>query len=274
MRNLNLTAPKRYGVTERKKAELDHLTEEVLDAQYEVEQFEAMVSSLTEKSTKFTALLADAEAKKNQALTDWNLAKDTLSDLTDLKSGSTIALEEMSETDDKVDELTINLTQMIKELIYSAEMIEKLSNLVVRRKTQNPLISDELITVLATAGKDANNAVALTLAALKSTYAAQSSNKETESAATLEFMQALKLLEVFSGTDNDGQPSSNQKGSLFYLLHMAYKNAKHKYDEAHEANILTTKQLNEAQSGLEKAETKLKSLQAGLAAANAAALAS
>ena len=275
MNNITINAPqKRYGVTERKKAELDLLEEEVRNAEYTVQQFEAMVTSLTEKSNKFTALLQTADAKRATALSNWDLAQDVLKNLTDLKNSSEIALEEMSETDVKVDDLTKNLTQMIKELIYSAEMIEKLSNLVIRRKAQNPLISDELITILGTAGQDANNAVAATLVALKSTYTTQSSNKETEAISSLEFMQAVNLLEVYTGTDSDGKATESQEASLFYLIHKAYQEAEKNYEKAQDANTLTAKQLNEAQSNLEKAQVKLTSLQSGYAAANAAALAS
>ena len=195
-------------------------------------------------------------------------------DIKDLIKGSEIALTEMSQTDVKVDNLTVDLTQMIKELIYSAEMIDKLSNLVIRKKTQNPLISEELISVLSEAGKDANNAVSLTLIALKSTYTAQSSNKETESSATLEFMQAVKLYETLTGEDLEGKTLTNSKKCLYSRLDSAYKDSKEEYKEARTANDLTTIQLDEAKLGLEKAETKLKSVQSGLAAANAAALAS
>ncbi|MEO9531956.1 MAG: hypothetical protein ABJG68_07485 [Crocinitomicaceae bacterium] len=265
---------KRYGVTEKKKAELDLLTEEVIDAQHDVQQFQAMVTSLSEKSAKFDGLLDAAKAKRDQSLTNWNLVKDIKTDIKDLIKGSEIALTEMSQTDVKVDNLTVDLTQMIKELIYSAEMIDKLSNLVIRKKTQNPLISEELISVLSEAGKDANNAVSLTLIALKSTYTAQSSNKETESSATLEFMQAVKLYETLTGEDLEGKALTNSKKCLYSRLDSAYKDSKEEYKEARAANDLTTIQLDEAKLGLEKAETKLKSVQSGLAAANAAALAS
>ena len=272
--SISLNPSKRYGVTERKKAELDLLTEEVIDAEHDVQQFQAMVESLSEKSAKFTALLDTAEARRAQALNNWNSVKEVKQDFEELKYGSEIALEEMSDTQVTVDDLTSRLTKMIKELIYSSEMIEKLSNLVVRRKAQNPLISDELISVLAEAGKDANNAVALTLVALKATYTAQASNKETEAAAALEFMQSVELLETITGRNLDQTKTDNFDNSLYQLISKAYDKAKQDYKEAHAANVLTTRQLNEAKVGLQKAEVKLKSLQAGLAAANAAALAS
>ncbi len=68
-----------------------------------------------------------------------------------------------------------NINSVINKLIYSAESINKLANLVVRKKAQNPLISDELVSMITTAGTDANNAVAVTLVALKSAFGGTSS---------------------------------------------------------------------------------------------------
>jgi hypothetical protein len=57
-------------------------------------------------------------------------------------------------------------------------------------------------------------------------------------------------------------------------LYNAYKNSQLAYDKANTANDETARQLNYATTNLSKAQIKLQSLQSGLAAATAAALAS
>jgi hypothetical protein len=175
--------------------------------------------------------------------------------------------------DSKTQSLAKYITDVMNKLIYSAEMINKLANYVVRKKALNPLISDELVSMLGTAGSDANNAVALTLVALKSTFASQASNMESQSATALEYVQSMDVYQLITGTNNDGKELLGNV-SLKSLLYKAYAEAKSNYEEIHTAVVLTTTQLNNAQNSLNKAQVALKSLQTGLAAGNAAALAS
>jgi hypothetical protein len=78
---------------------------------------------------------------------------------------------------------------------------------------------------------------------------------------------------MLSGTDLNGNPDPQDTISLSYLLSTAYNTAKRYCDQIQDDVNRTTSQLNNAKIILNKAQVKLKSLQAGLAAANAAALA-
>jgi hypothetical protein len=272
------SATKRYGITESKKAELDALTLQVMDTQHTAEQFESIVASLTEKAANFQGFLAVAENARTQAFHNKNLADQLVQSALDLKNNSDIAIKEMVLADSKTKNLAANMKIVIDKLIYSAEVINKLSGNVVRKKALNPLISDELVSLLGTAGKDANNAVALLLVALKSTFAAQATNMEAESAIALENVQALDLYQLLLGpgfTAGDPKKKGGKEPvqSLHGLLHKAYSDAKANYTRIEKALSATTNQLNEAKTGLNKAQVKLKSLQSGLAAANAATLA-
>ncbi len=176
--------------------------------------------------------------------------------------------------DSKTKEVAKGIRNLINKLIYSAEVINKLANLVIRKKALNPLISDDLVSRIGTAGNDANNAVALALVALQSTFAAQASNLESEAAAALEYTQSIKLYEILTGTTPDGKKSKDYDNCLAKLLYDAYDHAKKSYEQAYQASKDTIDQLNKANVNLSKAQIKLKSLQSGLAAGNAAALAS
>jgi uncharacterized coiled-coil protein SlyX len=268
---LNPPPARRHAITESKKAELDSLTLQVLDAQGEVEQLQAVVTSLIEKSTKFQGFLAAADNDRTHSLATQNLLDSVVQSALDVKNNSAIAFNNMVLADEKTKRTALEIKKMIDKLIYSAEVVNKLSNLVIRKKDINPLISDELISIITSAVKDADNAVALTLVALKATFASQGSSLESEAATALEYTQSIKLYDILTGTVTE----SNQRiPCLQSMIYQAYSKAQTTYEQLKRANTDTTKQLNNANTDLNKATIKLKSLQSGLAAANAAALAS
>jgi hypothetical protein len=268
----------RYGVTERKKAELDALTLQVLDAQQQVDQYQAIVTALTGKLSNFQALLAINDTDRANALNNKTLVDQLVQSFLDLQNNSSIAFNEMAEAEVTTNALAVSINNVIEKLIYTAEMINKLAANVTRKKALNPLISDDLVSMLTTAGADANNAVALTLVALQTAFAAQATNKESNAATSLEYVQSMDVYQLITGTDMNGNKVVDKDGkwigSLQHLLHKAYKKSKTNYADTQLAVKLTTEQLNEAQLNLNAALVTLQSLQLGLAAGNAAALAS
>jgi hypothetical protein len=276
--------PQPYGITERKKQELDQLTQQVIDAQDTVDQYQAIVNSLTEKSNKLSTQLSTAEANKAQALSNKDLLDTMVNDAKDLQNNSEIAFDAIVLADAKIKVVAEEIKTTINNLIYSAEVINKLANLVIRKKASNPLISDELVTMVTTAGADANNAVALTLVALQSVFSSQATTLESEAAMALQLLQATKLYELMIGEEVDDiqneLPSpetptgSGETYTIQSLLDYAYTVTSNMYDESLKASKDTTKQLNDTESKLSDAQVQLASLQAGLAAANAASLAS
>lgn len=267
-------APVKYGITEKKKQEIDLLSQEVLNAENEVQQYEAIVSSLTQKSTKIDAELATAEANKTQALNNKNSVDIVVNNAKDLYKSSEVTHTTSSKAESDIKGVATEVNTVINKLIYSAEVINKLSNLVIRKKAINPLISDELVSMVTEASTNANNAVALTLVALESVFASQATTIESKSAMSLELLQAKKLFEFITGRKVTDADDVTNKSSLLYYLDQAYNITSNMYEETLAASTDTKSQLNAAQVSLSKAQVKLSSLKAGLAAANAAALAS
>ncbi|WP_264537879.1 hypothetical protein [Flavobacterium sp. N1736] len=269
------SSPKRYGITEKKKSDIDLLTSLVADAQAVVQQQTTVVSSLSQKSLKYQGYLLDAENSKTQSLSNKQLIDQVVQNALDLSANSEIAFSKMTLANENTEEVAKEVTILINKLIYSVEIINKLSNLVIRTKSLNPLISDDLITKINAAGTDANNAIALTLIALKSIFASQSLCLESEAATALEQKQALNLYLSLTGKSNSQEPLVlEDNDSAQALIYKADIEAKAAYQEANKANDETTRQLNLATVNLNRAQIELKSLQAALAAANAAALAS
>lgn len=264
----------KYGITEEKKAELDALEFAVISQKDYVEQLQAIATSLSAKLNRFQAFLSSAESDRTKALNNRDMLDDIVQKALDLMDNSEIAFEEVVGADNKLKTVACELKTVIEKLIYSAEVVNKLANLVVRQKALNPLISDELITTIKAAGDDANNAVALTLIALKAAFAAQATSFECESVSATEFIQSQKLYYTIIGKNLDETLMEDQDLCLKDLIYKAYDDAKESYEEALTASIDTTLQLNETSAKLDRAQVKLTSLEAGLAAANAAALAS
>lgn len=269
-----LATTRKYGITEKKKAELDALTLEVLNAQEEVEQFQAIVTSLTEKLNNFQGFLAIAEASRTHALDNRNLFDQLAQSALDLQDNSEIAFNETVDANLETQKLARMINSVMSKLIYSADVINKLYNLITRKKALNPLISDDLITMIGNAGKDANNAVSLTLIALKSVFAAEASNMESEAAASLEYLQSIKSYNLMAVDPNPTKDINPLSTTLKTRLYDTYTYTKQVYDQYQEACTKITHQLNQSNTALNKAQVKLRSLQSSLAAANAAAYAS
>ncbi len=267
----------RYGITEKKKAELDFLKNQVIDATATVQQQQIIVNSLNEKSTKYQGYLLVSESNRSHALSNKNLIDQVIQNAYELGYNSNNAFSKTIISTEKATKVTENISELINKLIYSVEIINKLSNLVIRKKALNPLISDDLISRINTAGTDANNAVSLTLIALKSTLAAEASVLESEAAITLENKQAAKLYVTLTDEKSIDAPLTLKPVSDFSiraLLYNAYKNAQIAYEKANSANDETARQLSIATGNLGKAQVRLQSLQSSLAAATAAAYAS
>ncbi|NOQ72949.1 MAG: hypothetical protein GQ574_13150 [Crocinitomix sp.] len=258
-----------YGITEAKKAELDALSLSVINAQEKVVQLQSVVTSLTDKSNTFKADLSASADNLTVATQNQSDLADIINTANNLKNNSKIAFNEVDLADGQTKTLAIQVRNSMLELIYSAEVIDKLQNLITRKKALNPLISDDLVKMIAKAGTDANNAVALMLVALNSTFTAQASVIEARAATGLELGESVSLYQSVS------EPADKTDlAKIWNLINIAYENAKARNANAADGVNDLTKQLNNANAHLMQAQIKLQSLEAGYAAANAAALAS
>jgi uncharacterized coiled-coil protein SlyX len=253
------------GIVSHKKAELDTLTGKVEEAQYQVDHMQAVVDSLTEKSANFRAFLTEAEQKKTTTLNNYNLVQKAKNSLKHLVKNTITAKEQTDTAIASITDTTTGISTLVNKLIFSVGVINTVNKQVVQQKQLNSLIPDQLTIALAKAAEDANNAVATTLTALNTCYAAEASGQESLHITSLEDKQAKKI--------NTDLGSSGDAGSLYQLLEQTYIDAKEHYQLTLEANTKVTNQLSFAQSNLVSATTKLSSLSAGLTAAKSAAFA-
>lgn len=199
------------GIAELKNAEIEALANQVNKAQFRVNQLTTVVTSLTAKQANFAALLTDADSKKDAALANLNQAKTLVANVETLQRYAVLVNQQTDKSLNNVRETANHMSELIEQLIFSADVVEKLSGFVNRQKAANKVIPDALVAVLNQATSDANNAVALTLTALQSSYASAASVDEAGSVSALGSRQAQQWLTLLTGVSPDVQESIAQK---------------------------------------------------------------
>lgn len=199
------------GIAELKNAEIEALVNQVSKAQFRVNQLTTVVTSLTAKQANFAALLTDADSKKDAALANLNQAKTLVANVETLQRYAVLVNQQTDKSLNNVRETANHMSELIEQLIFSADVVEKLSGFVNRQKAANKVIPDALVAVLNQATSDANNAVALTLTALQSSYASAASVDEAGSVSALGSRQAQQWLTLLTGVSPDVQESIAQK---------------------------------------------------------------
>lgn len=278
--------PWKYGISERKKAELDALKIDVINAQYEVDQFQAIVDALTAKLSQFNGFLAIATTDKETALKNKNLFDAALHDAKSLLSNSNIAFDAMVEAEYKIGMVGAGMKEVIDKLIFSVEIINRLQKLIVSKKALNPIISDELVKMVTQASTDANTAIADCLVALETCYASTTTGNDSEYSSSVEVEHAQALVQCLTGASANKLPTvtsyvdghevfndTSVPDSLQTLINKAYQDALTNYDFALKADEETAAELDVAQYNLDKATVKFNALNRAYAAAEAAALA-
>jgi len=189
----------KYAINEKKQAELDSLSAQVLRAQYQAEQLQAVVNSLTQKNTDYATFLVEAENNRATALNNLNQVKLVLEGIKEMNRKACLTAQQTFNADQKIKDTAKQVSVLIKQLIYSVEIIDRLALLINKKKASGAIISNELVSIITSASADANNAVAATLTALNSCYVTMTSGTEANMVTILECMQGIKLYELISG---------------------------------------------------------------------------
>jgi hypothetical protein len=273
----------KYGIVDKKNADLFLLNAQVQQAQYLVAQQQAIVTALTAKSAQFAGYLAQADSDQAAVLATLNLAKDAMTSVAALATSFSTAAGQAGSAAQGATDVAAGMATLIGKLIFSVEIIGKVGQQVNKQKTINPLVPDSLVTYLANAATAANNAIALTLAALQSCYVAEATQLAASGTIALGSKQARDAKKrMGQGWDERSQaplqtaPTISLGGDgdgVLALLGYAYQAAVKQYSQALWDNNSVTRQLQHAQGKLADATVKLNSSKAGLAAATAAAYA-
>jgi hypothetical protein len=276
------------GIADRKNAELNQLTALVTEAQYLVEQQQAIVDALQAKSAQYAEFLGKANDNQATALAHLNLAKDAVASAQGLYDSLGVAIRkvevaagDIAKPDEGgISNVAAQMAVLIGKLIFSVEFINKVAQLANKQKASNPLLPDSLIATLVKAGGSANNAIALTLVALQSCYAAEATLLESKAMIISGGRQSAAMVKSMRvGWDDHrgtlATPLPDVAGGLgiLALLQIVYSAAVDAYQLALWNNNSVSRQLTQAQAALATDTVQLNSYKSGLAAATAAAYA-
>ena len=281
MMNQKMLSP---GIADRTKARIDAISEQVTGEQYIVTQRQAIVTSLTAKAAQFSTTLATASDTQATALANLNLGNEALAVAAVLAAGTVQAQAQSAAADLAMIAVCDSMALMVNKLVFTGEIIDRLVQLINKQKAANPLIPDSIISYLDQATTDANNAVALTLTALQSCYAAQATLRESRASMSLGAQQSAALQARMADqafvrgatvTSQALEPGySDDCAGVVAWLQQGYLAAKDGYNLALWSNDSVGAQLAYAQAMLASATTDLNSYKSGLSAATAAAYAS
>lgn len=269
-----------YGIAYTEMANINLLSTQVQQANFLVAENQAIVTALSAKLDQFNGYLGEASDNRSRALNIYNMAKDVASNCQSLSTNVILADKQMTRASDGMETVAASLADLVGKLIFSVEIIEKFNQIINKQKVINPLIPDTLIALMTKASSDANKAIAFTLVALQSSYAASSTSLEAKSITALEKQQAGAL--CISVLNNPARSAATTAGAsaqavdqpgILVLTGVAYRNADLSYRTALQNVTMVTTQLASAQAALDSANTQLSSSAAGLAAATAAAYA-
>lgn len=247
----------------RKSNDLTRLQEQVELAKKRVALQQAIADALQSKFDQFAGFLSLATNNQTSAQTNYNLVKDAVANARSLAKSFDGASDKAHHASDAAMHVSAQVAHLIRKLIFSVEVINKLAQMINKQKVVYPLLPDGLIANMAKANASANNAVALTLTALQSCYAAEST--------ILGSVNLIDQAKNGSATLRDGM-QAEAKG-LMALFLRAHKDADLAHHKAKQNNEAMITQLAHAQADLALATMNLNSFKAGLAAATAAAYA-
>ena len=129
----------RLRITEAKQAELDNWLIQIQNAQFNYDQQKAILDSLALKIQLFSQYLTDAEASRTQALSNLNLMRKIKDEVENFGRQTAVAYSTIMQAAELSNVMTRQLSAMIRQLVFAAEVINKFSNAIVRKKALNPL---------------------------------------------------------------------------------------------------------------------------------------
>ncbi len=189
----------KYGINEKKKANVSALTDSVEKLQFCMAQQQSVVDALTQKSIEFTASLAMAERKRDLASVQSDLAIEAVSCIKTIKRKTNLVKKQTNKSDAKINQTVTQMTELVKQVIFSVEIVNKLVALIQKKKSSGAIISSELSSVMSNAASNANIAVSSTLLALRSCHAAMATGEECSQLTEQEVHESIDLYALITG---------------------------------------------------------------------------
>jgi hypothetical protein len=249
----------------QKKTAINKLISLVEDAKRSLAEAEADYDSFQRKSELFDSLLNSAVDRLTVMTDQNNLAVDTSQKMNSLAQTTEIANQTAKKTYSDTSNLLNSVQQVVDATLNAATDITLTTELIIKAKASNPLISSELVTQASQAATDANKAVSLIINALTSSFNTLSAANQANS--TLEIvMSQVDQLKTLVVSGESAYPSEEKK-PITLQINYYYTEAVNAREEAQKALDTVHKSVINAKDKLTLATTKLSSAEASLNAA-------
>lgn len=158
-----------------KQSSVDELLTELHDAAIELERLQSLVDTLSERRERL--------AKRSGIANDHHVQANKVAEAT--AQSVQLVDRAANRTDEAASQAAVaaecatallqGFSQWMNELLLMYDLVNRLYLVTIRKKALNPLIPDALIQQLMQAGADVNEAISLSITALKSVQAARTS---------------------------------------------------------------------------------------------------
>ncbi|MEB0172986.1 hypothetical protein [Undibacterium sp. CCC1.1] len=234
------------------------IANQVKQATFQVAQNQAILSVLNAKLQQAQELLNEADQQQSKHLKLRDSVKGAITPLQQVATTLALVTQQTKQANTEISKLAADLSDLVKKLIFSIAFTDKLAQTVNQQKQMNPLLPDILLARFAKASTDAAPAIALTLIALQTTYAAQVNLQQAHSFSELENGHVTQLV----------SRAQNSRG-IVALSQQAYAHASHQYQLALNDVTIVTTQLTAAQTAFDSSMVELSSYSAALLAIEA-----
>lgn len=289
--------------------ELGLLNSDIKTTEGEIKKLEAQVTGLTQQQSNAAQYLDNANSNHHNAKINKGFVDQVSSGIIETVKKTNLMTVSTLHSGQSIKSTAGIMAELIKQLVYSIELIDTLAITINKNKQANILIPDDLVDTITAAGSDANNAMALSLTALQSCCVSMTVSEQVKSITIMEYIQSLELYAQLSGNTQQikehvgklnglqalklgdaqlqelieaikaecplltVQTPDREQTSLINLLVQAEVKAEEQLTTAKDVKGDIDGNLARATSELENQQTKLESLQAGLTAATAAVMA-
>lgn len=250
-------------IAQMKLAEINNLTDAVDRLGREVACHQAAIDKLTARTQHFQETLTQAETARATALAHLNQARSAQSAANGLAVACADSHKQVADVDAAMDMVADNKVELVRQLTFAINLLEKVGHLANKQKALNPLIPDALMTLLVKAGGDCANVLALALVAQDACLTISAGLSTTRGCLELACRQANAMR-------HELQPGHQHSTGVLGHLEHSYEQSTQHYNAALTASTNATAQLDYANAALAAAKARLASSQAGLAAAVAA----
>ncbi|OYQ36202.1 hypothetical protein CHU95_05275 [Niveispirillum lacus] len=246
-------------IAQLKQAEINALTDAVARLQREVVTRQTVIDNLSARAQHFQDRLTEADTARATALATLNQAQSAQSAANGLAGACLESHHQVTAVDESLTNVADAEADLLRQLTFVINLLEKAGQLANKQKASNPLIPDTLIDQLSRAAGDCANVVALALVAQDSCLTASAGLSVTRGTLDLARSQADHLR-------HDLQPGKHHEAGVLGHLERLYQRSADHYNAALAVSTNATAQLDHANAALATAKARLASLQAGLAA--------